>query len=142
MKTKRKLKVLTDPGHGWLSVTLKDIATLGIEDKISSCSYMNASRAYLEEDCDMKVFMDAAKLQGWDISLTTSHTDSSHYVRDYPMFNAYFAKHPLAPGSEVTITSTGVQGVIEDMKTLVCQFGNRYKLKSNPLIGLTPPVDA
>lgn len=50
-----------DAGHGWLRVKLKDIKTLGIADKISSCSYFKGEWAYLEEDCDADVFLKAYK---------------------------------------------------------------------------------
>lgn len=51
----------TDPGHGWLEVDQKDINELGIADKISSYSYMNKTKVYLEEDCDMTLFIEAFK---------------------------------------------------------------------------------
>jgi hypothetical protein len=60
-------KVLTfvsDPGHGWLEVPLTDIAALGIEGQISPYSYINGRFAYLEEDCDYAVYMDALAARG------------------------------------------------------------------------------
>ena len=48
-----------DPGHGWLEVPMREIAELGIADKISSCSYRDNANAYLEEDCDMAIFLEA-----------------------------------------------------------------------------------
>ena len=61
-------KVLTfvsDPGHGWLEVPLTDIAALGIEGQISPYSYINGRFAYLEEDCDMGVYLNARQAQGF-----------------------------------------------------------------------------
>lgn len=52
-------KFIEDPGHGWLEVTMKELIDLGIADKISSCSYRKNGTAYLEEDCDMGVFLEA-----------------------------------------------------------------------------------
>ncbi len=52
----------TDAGHGWLQVSHKELAELGIADKISSFSYSDGEFAYLEEDCDASVFVDA---KGW-----------------------------------------------------------------------------
>jgi hypothetical protein len=60
-------KVLTfvsDPGHGWLEVPLIDIAALGIEGQISPYSYINGRFAYLEEDDDYAVYMDALAARG------------------------------------------------------------------------------
>jgi hypothetical protein len=48
-----------DPGHAWLRVPMHTIKTLGIGPKISAFSYMSKNRywAYLEEDCDMGLFI-------------------------------------------------------------------------------------
>ncbi len=50
-----------DPGHGWLGVPEIEVKQLGIAEAISSCSYWDRSRAlvWLEEDCDMSVFLMA-----------------------------------------------------------------------------------
>lgn len=50
-----------DPGHGWLEVPTQELRDLGIADKISGYSYISSDgkRAYLEEDCDLSVFLEA-----------------------------------------------------------------------------------
>ena len=48
-----------DAGHGWLEVTMMDLDKLRIKDKISSYSYMDGYKVYLEEDCDLSRFLDA-----------------------------------------------------------------------------------
>jgi len=53
-----------DGGHAWLSVGIAEIIRLGIADKISSYSYVKGSTAYLEEDCDAAVFIDAKQKAG------------------------------------------------------------------------------
>jgi hypothetical protein len=52
-----------DPGHGWLEVPMAELEELGIAGLITSCSYMDGDKAYLEEDCDLSTFM-AAKILG------------------------------------------------------------------------------
>lgn len=52
-------RFISDPGHGWLEVRVADLHELGIATKISSFSYINDDMAYLEEDCDMSVFLRA-----------------------------------------------------------------------------------
>ena len=52
----------TDPGHGWLRVTRKELVTLGIDKDITRYSYARGAWVYLEEDCDMATFMRA---KGW-----------------------------------------------------------------------------
>lgn len=57
------LTFISDPGHGWLRVPLADIAALGIESGISAYSFIDRRFAYLEEDCDCAVFIEACKAQ-------------------------------------------------------------------------------
>ena len=58
------LTFVSDPGHGWLEVPLTDIAALGVETKISACSFIDGRFAYLEEDEDYAVYMDALAMRG------------------------------------------------------------------------------
>jgi hypothetical protein len=51
-----------DAGHGWLQVSHKELAELGLTDKISPYSYRDRKFAYLEEDCDLSLFVEA---KGW-----------------------------------------------------------------------------
>jgi hypothetical protein len=48
-----------DPGHGWIAVKRKELEELGIADKISRFSYQNGGTVYLEEDCDLGVYLQA-----------------------------------------------------------------------------------
>ena len=48
-----------DPGHSWFEVPYDLIVDLGIENRISSCSYRQLGTCYLEEDCDAPLFIDA-----------------------------------------------------------------------------------
>jgi hypothetical protein len=54
---------ISDPGHGWLRVPLKDIAALRIEEDISPYSFIDGRYAYLEEDCDYTIFINACTAQ-------------------------------------------------------------------------------
>jgi hypothetical protein len=57
------LTFIIDPGHGWLRVPLADIAALRIEEDISPYSFIDGRYAYLEEDCDYTVFINACTAQ-------------------------------------------------------------------------------
>ena len=59
-----QLTYLVDPGHGWLVVPLVEIASLGIEQQISACSFIQGQNAYLEEDVDAPLYLDARAAQG------------------------------------------------------------------------------
>lgn len=54
-----KFNFHSDSGHGWLAVKKSLVRELGLADKISVYSYMKGKTAYLEEDCDMRKFMNA-----------------------------------------------------------------------------------
>lgn len=76
---------LQDPGHGWLVVSREWVdRTCG--DKISECSYASTFRdlAYLEEDVDAAVFIEAA---GVDASQAPVR-----YIND---FENYYKRHSL-----------------------------------------------
>ena len=57
--TMRKYDFFEDPGHGWLKVDVRELDRLGIADKISNASYMQKGYAFLEEDCDLPIFLQA-----------------------------------------------------------------------------------
>jgi hypothetical protein len=59
------LTFITDPGHGWLQVPLAELDELGIRSEITPYSYKNGRFAYLEEDCDLGVYLDARQAQGF-----------------------------------------------------------------------------
>ena len=56
-----------DPSHGWMRVPKKDLVALGIADKISEFSFMDGDHAYLEEDADFGILLDAMRQRGLDI---------------------------------------------------------------------------
>lgn len=60
--TNKTYNFYTDAGHGWLRVSHSELAELGLTDKISPYSYRDHQFAYLEEDCDASLFVDA---KGW-----------------------------------------------------------------------------
>jgi len=51
----------SDAGHAWLEVAIDEIKELGIENKITTYSYMNDGFVYLEEDVDASTFIKALK---------------------------------------------------------------------------------
>lgn len=85
--TTRKLTFHTDPGHGWLEVSRADLATLGIAGNVSSYSYQNRDRVYLEEDCDATLYLEAAKAAGWRVTMREQYADPCP-VRDFPQYRA------------------------------------------------------
>jgi len=85
MKT---FKYHIDPGHGWLEVSISDLDNLGIRNLISSYSYRMGGVAYLEEDCDMSLFVKAY-INRYDCypNIVNVDYDRDCFIRDY---NRYF----------------------------------------------------
>ena len=60
----KKLTFHYDAGHGWLEVDASELERLGIAGQISGYSYKRGSRAYLEEDCDVLLYIETASRAG------------------------------------------------------------------------------
>ena len=58
MKTLISHSFLSDGGHGWLKVSKDRLSKLNLLDKISPYSYMRGNFVYLEEDCDLSLYVD------------------------------------------------------------------------------------
>lgn len=54
----------SDPGHGWVKVPFQLLVDLNIVDRISCFSYQRNAFAYLEEDSDYSIFLDALLARG------------------------------------------------------------------------------
>lgn len=78
----------TDPGHGWLEVPRTEIDALGIAKQITAYSYEQGGVAYLEEDCDASLFVQAAKNAGIQITPVDRHVDRDHPIRRMARFVA------------------------------------------------------
>jgi hypothetical protein len=77
----------TDPGHGWLEVGVDELILLGIGDKISSYSYINGGKAYLEEDCDMGLFIRTMEAKGVEVKLAhINEPTKDSIIRSYRRF--------------------------------------------------------
>jgi hypothetical protein len=77
----------TDPGHGWIKVPMNELRTLNIAHKISHYSYRNGDLAYLEEDCDASLFIDAFKATGEEIAFTSVYQEHTP-IRNYAHYCA------------------------------------------------------
>ena len=97
MSKAKTYKLHTDPGHGWLAVSIKELQDLGIADKITRYSYTKGRMAYLEEDCDLATFFKAYNAKhGQDPVYTESFRERT-FVRNCTPYGA-------DSGRTVTIT--------------------------------------
>jgi len=93
-KMKVKKNFHTDPGHGWLEVKYSELKDLGIEDKISSYSYIKDDVVYLEEDCDAAVYLDAMKAKSKEVEIIELiQLDNYHEIRQYKSYD--MINHPV-----------------------------------------------
>lgn len=86
----KKLTFWSDPGHGWLEVPTAELKELGIENKISSYSYINweGSKAYLEEDCDAGVYLNKLKENGESFEFDERFSNNI-FIRELPSYSAH-----------------------------------------------------
>lgn len=81
----------TDPGHGWIQAGRKECQKLGILDKISSYSYQSrdGKTLYLEEDCDMTLYLNALGYNHEDNrpEFDDRYSDNT-FIRNLPRFKA------------------------------------------------------
>ena len=71
-----------DPGHGWAKVPMNELRKLGIEQRITSFSYLRGTHAYLEEDCDLETFVRAYRAHyGQAPQFNARHTNRSSRIR-------------------------------------------------------------
>ena len=78
-----------DPGHGWLKVPRKTIEKYVPEilSEISKYSYMKGNDVFLEEDCDLGLFIRAANTKGICIKYRPFHNQSKYSrIRNYKNF--------------------------------------------------------
>ncbi|MBP6472789.1 MAG: hypothetical protein KA773_20240 [Chloroflexi bacterium] len=59
-----QLTFISAPGHGWLEVPIGELTALGIENQITSSSFLNGCFVYLEEDQDAGTYLQARRAQG------------------------------------------------------------------------------
>jgi hypothetical protein len=144
LSTKKMYTYMTDPGHGWLSVPYSDLEELGLVDKISPYSYMNASRVFLEEDGDMSMFLEAAARAGWKIEHKTTYSNRAS-CRSYGNYNPRWVRNPLTIGQHV-LTNNDVEATViaknDKGWTIETKEGKKFHLpRLNPLAYIKPLVE-
>ena len=88
MTKKISIKIFADPGHAWARVAKSKLVTLGIADKISAYSYQKGENAFLEEDCDLTVLVNALRERGYEVKFNESHTNRQSKIRSYFTYQA------------------------------------------------------
>lgn len=86
MKKPLTFNKYNDTGHGWLKCSLRLIEELGIASKISACSYIKGNYAYLEEDCDAPLLLNALSSVGVEYSIVNHYGNRRSVIREYDSF--------------------------------------------------------
>jgi hypothetical protein len=77
-----------DSGHGWLEVPVRDLKIMGLENLITSYSYSNKKKVYLEKDVDMGTFLDIRRLLPKPFVIHINYMDGMCFIRDFPHYVA------------------------------------------------------
>lgn len=89
MLKKISIVIFADPGHAWARVPKAKLKKLGIADKISTYSYQRGDYAYLEEDCDLGVYINALKSKNYcDFNFKEFHTNRQSKIRGYATYRS------------------------------------------------------
>jgi hypothetical protein len=81
-----KLKLYTDPGHGWVAVKRKLLTEYGIAEHISPYSYQKGDTVYLEEDDDAAKFITKLASQGIVVDWVRKNIDKRSPIRSYDRY--------------------------------------------------------
>jgi hypothetical protein len=86
--TQNKFPFYSDNGHGWFEVSMSQLESLGLRDKISTFSYYNPDEdmAYLEEDCDAGHLHNALTERGIEFSAVRMTPVDNSLIRELPRY--------------------------------------------------------
>lgn len=88
-----KWRFYEDPRHGWLEVHKDEILEVGIENDITSCSYVNGDYVYLEEDYDIGLFLSKKGYNKLPRDIVEEvYTDGNSIVTSYKPYHSSFIK--------------------------------------------------
>ncbi|SHH47287.1 hypothetical protein [Bradyrhizobium erythrophlei] len=75
----------TDPGHGWLEVSMHEMKAVNLNPyDFSHYSYRQHNVFYLEEDCDAQKFVDAYKKKHGHSPIITEKYAERTFIRSLP----------------------------------------------------------
>ena len=74
----------TDPGHGWLEVSVSAAESVGLSPAdFSNFSYRKGDILYLEEDCDAPKLLNAMKALGLEYGTVERYSENT-FIRNLP----------------------------------------------------------
>lgn len=85
-------KFFSDPSHGWLEVSRKELEELNLTNCISTYSYQFRDNVYLEEDMDADIFLSMKKNLKQEYNIyygAECYTDEYSPIRDFDSYTPY-----------------------------------------------------
>lgn len=82
----KTIQVYSDSGHAWAKVERSELVSLLLLGKISTFSYQRGDYVYLEEDCDLTLYVNALKAMNIECKFKESHTNKRSRIRSYDRF--------------------------------------------------------
>ncbi|MBP9216732.1 MAG: hypothetical protein KBF23_06135 [Agitococcus sp.] len=88
-KTIKSFNFHQDAGHGWLCVKRKALEDADLLNQVSDYSYQRGESVYLEEDCDMGIWIKHLESNGIQYTLKYKHAKNDHPspIRNYDGFS-------------------------------------------------------
>ena len=72
----------TDPGHGWLEVSIPNLLSVGlVPSDFSAYSFEGNGNVYLEEDCDAAAFIRTYEQKVGPFVCREQHSTYNHWIR-------------------------------------------------------------
>ena len=84
----KTINVYADSGHAWAKVKTASLIKLGISDNISSFSYQRNDYTYLEEDCDLNIYVNKLKENNIEFKFKEYHTNKQSKIRSYNTYKS------------------------------------------------------
>jgi hypothetical protein len=75
-----------DAGHAWVAVKLAELKVLGIQSSISGYSYVRGKTAYLEEDCDAGLYIQAMRARGIEVAFREGSRRERSPIRGFDRY--------------------------------------------------------
>jgi len=82
-----ELNFFSDSGHGWIGTNKALLVQLGIDNDISTYSYIDGDVVYLEEDCDASRLINKLKDNNINYSLNEIYQDGDCFIRNLKRYN-------------------------------------------------------
>jgi len=132
----KNLIFFSDAGHAWLKVKKSILKDLGIAEQITSYSYQFGEFAYLEEDHDLSVFVNAIGREKWQAIKDIIPVKISEFsrIRTYARYSPTEYRKPRQGDFISFVGNSGIYQVIDE-KTCKDKTGNFYRLPKNRLTG-------